>query len=102
MRIDNLPEGWSDDPEELDYDYEWAEDDSIGQDMARDLGAERGRPVLFNTRYDVLLFEAGGKFFTWTRIGNSVSEIIAPTDLNEILDALRREGLRGVKTRKRW
>lgn len=28
--------------------------------MARDLGAERGKTVLYNTRYDELPFEAGG------------------------------------------
>lgn len=63
MRITNPPEGWTDNPQELDYNYEWAEDNSEGQNVARALGARRGRPILFETRFCSLLFEAGGKFY---------------------------------------
>lgn len=48
------------------------------------------------------LLRRGGGLYTWNWIGDVISEMIAPTNLNEILDALRREGLRGVKTGNRW
>jgi hypothetical protein len=102
VKIDNPPKGWSNDPEDLDYDDDWADDDSLGQRTCRYLGANgRGRPLLFHDDWDLLLFEAGGKYYIWNLISRSRYEIISTTDLNEILDLLREDRLNDLKSELR-
>lgn len=49
----------------------------------------------------MLLFEAGGKFYFWNRIDDTVSEITTPTDLDKILDIMRTKGAKGLKLKTR-
>lgn len=101
IAIDSPPEGWSADPEELAYDEQWAKDDSVGQQFCQNLGVGKGRPVLCNDEFGELIFEAGGKFYLWHQIGDSVSEIVSPADLDGILDVLRSKGPKGLRTSNR-
>ncbi|KAK2756948.1 hypothetical protein FQN54_004916 [Arachnomyces sp. PD_36] len=101
IQIDNPPEGWSADPDELAYDEQWAKDDSVGQKYCQDWGVGKGRPVLCNDEFAELIFEAEGKFYMWYQIGDSVSKIVSPADLDGILDVLRSKGPKGLKMSNR-
>lgn len=92
-----LPPGWSIDPADLMYDHEWATDDSDGQLLCADYHLGKGRPVMWDRGACTLMFEAGGKFFLWSRIDQEVYEIVSPADLDGIILDIKRRGRKALK-----
>ncbi|ODM15336.1 hypothetical protein SI65_09277 [Aspergillus cristatus] len=60
----DVPEGWTTDPEEMDYGDEWTAEDSMGQGLARgmDLG-DRAYPIMYDPKRYFIMFMAGGNFY---------------------------------------
>jgi hypothetical protein len=94
------PNGWTIDPEELDYEEEWAADDSIGQKITANYHLGKGRPVMYRPNGCLLMFEAGGKFYWWNRIDWCVYEIVSSTDLDEIITIMKEKGGNAVRSKE--
>jgi len=88
------PDGWTFDPEELDYEEEWAADDSIGQEFTAAHHLGKGYPVMCSLEgaRDLLMFKAGENFYFWSRIDDELFEIVSSTDLNEIISIMKEGG----------
>lgn len=46
------------------------------------------------------MFEAGGKFYFWYCMDLAVSEIISPTNLDEIIKVIKEKGVEALKIKK--
>jgi hypothetical protein len=93
------PNGWTVDPKELNYEYEWAADDSIGQELTADYRLGKGYPVMYCPDGCLLMFKAGGKFYWWNRIDWGVYEIVSSTDLGEIITIMKEKGENAVRSK---
>ena len=100
------PDGWTTDPEDLDYEF-WATDDSEGQQRARQADIQRAVPNMIATResgnYEVM-FRAGGKFYSWDMIDGGLWEVNASQDLNTAIETMVTKGDRGLKLKeiRKW
>ncbi|KAJ9218929.1 hypothetical protein DTO169C6_8730 [Paecilomyces variotii] len=65
------PKGWTIDPEEIDYENEWAPQNSDGQCMAIEFGLKDPRPIMVttpDTGSPFVLFQSGNKFTNGIRL----------------------------------
>lgn len=92
-----LPPGWSNAPEDLDYDSDWATSDGDGQVLCALYHLGKGRPIMWNDDACYLMFEAGGKLYIWSRLTLEVYEIVSPADLDGIIEGLKEKGLKAMK-----
>ncbi|KAJ9228945.1 hypothetical protein DTO169E5_8994 [Paecilomyces variotii] len=97
------PKGWTIDPEEIDYENEWAPQNSDGQCMAIEFGLKDPRPIMVttpDTGSPFVLFQSGNKFYQWNQVENSVWEIVKPQDLDAILEVMTENGERALKMKE--
>jgi len=94
------PNGWTFDPEELDYEEEWAADDSIGQEFTAAHHLGKGYPVMCSLEGDLLMFKAGENFYFWGREDDKLFDIVS-TDLDEIISIMKEGGLRALRWKHR-
>lgn len=81
------PPGWTMDPKELNYEGEWAAEDSWGYNLAVDFELGKCTPIMCRTDYGggEVLFEAGGKFYLYDELGLHLRQITSPTTLDDII-----------------
>ena len=88
------------DPEELDYETDWAPEGSWGYQIGVDYGLGKCIPVMCDPIGGGLIFMAGGKFYELDQLGGGLCQIISPTSLDEIIAVMKGKGLRGLKTKQ--
>lgn len=52
---------------------------------------------MWNADACYLMFEAGGKFYIWSRIEWNLYEIVSPVDLDGIVTGLKEKDLKALK-----
>lgn len=55
---------------------------------------------MFHSTGLTYMFEAGGKFYFWYCLDFAVSEITSPTNLDDIIRAMKEKGEDALKTKK--
>ncbi|KAJ5184650.1 hypothetical protein N7491_007481 [Penicillium cf. griseofulvum] len=94
------PPGWTIDPEELDYEGEWAAVDSWGYRLATSYELGKCTPIMCDPQGGGLIFEASGKFYRVDQMSGDVVQIILPETLGEIVAVMKGESRRKtLKTR---
>lgn len=96
------PDGWTTDPEELDYDF-WAADDGEGQLRSRKAGLQRAVPIMITTPESggyTTMFQAGGKFYFWNMVDCGLWEANASQDLETVIEIMVTKGDRGLKLKE--
>ncbi|KAL1988817.1 hypothetical protein VTN96DRAFT_7701 [Rasamsonia emersonii] len=99
--------GWTTDPDELDFDFYWADDKGIGSQMARERGLESPKPIMCSapeTGEGLYMFQSGSNFYIWDQMGDDVEEITRSQDLNEILEIMHKKGFKefGLREVSGW
>jgi hypothetical protein len=97
---ESLPEGWTDDKDELDYEANWSEATSYGSVLAAAYELKSPQPVICSTRQSgdaFYIFQSEGKFYIWNQIEGSLFCIDSPTTLDGILKTIKAPGLGGLK-----
>ncbi|KAJ9300231.1 hypothetical protein DTO271G3_2348 [Paecilomyces variotii] len=97
------PKGWTMDPEAIDYENDWAPQNSDGQYMATEFGLNDPRPIMVttpDTGSPFVLFQAENKFYQWNQVANSVWEIVKPQGLDAILEVMTEKGERALKMKE--
>ncbi|PKY02304.1 hypothetical protein P168DRAFT_329249 [Aspergillus campestris IBT 28561] len=93
------PPGWtSHPPSPTLYHEEWIGPNSNGQVIAESYDLEPGQPVIEDTEGWHTIFNSGDKFYLWGRLGDEVEEFVEG-DILVIVEAIRRDGLRGLERR---
>lgn len=85
------------DPEELDYETDWAPEGSWGHQIGVDYKLGKCIPVMCDLTGGDVIFMAGGKFYEFDQLGGSLYQIMSPTSLDEIIAAIKGKGFRGLK-----
>lgn len=91
------PPGWTTDPEELDYENEWATEDSLGQTMTRNMKLGRGEPIMFHDADCTIMFKAGERYYFWNRLDCNVYEILDFHKLSDIITLMIEKGERHLR-----
>lgn len=84
-------------PEELDYKTDWAPEDSWGYQIGVDYKLGKCIPVMCDLIGSEVIFTAGGKFYEWNQLADSLHQILHPTSLDEIITVMKEKGRRGLK-----
>lgn len=95
-------DGWTTDPEELDYGF-WAADDSEGQLRARQAGLQRAVAIMITTPESggyMTMFQSGGKFYFWNMVDCGLWEVNASQDLETVIQIMVTKGGRGLKLKE--
>lgn len=66
--------------------------------ITAEYGLGKGQPLMNHQSLCLTMFEAGGKFYLWYRGPDNVAEITSPTDLDEIVTAMEKDGMSGLET----
>ena len=77
-------------------------EDSDGQYMAKTRGLGVARPIMCAERRSgslTHLFEADNKYYFWNMIEDSVSAILEPKELKDIVASMARDGMRSIETK---
>lgn len=85
------------DPEELDYETDWAPEHSWEYQIGVEYKLGQCIPVMCTPDYGEVIFTAGGKFYEWNQIECSLRQILFPTTLDEIIAAMKEKGGHGLK-----
>jgi hypothetical protein len=85
------------DPEELDYETDWAPEDSWGHQIGVSYRLGECIPVMCDPVGGEVIFTAGGNFYEWNQLNISLRQIISPTTLDEIVAVMKEKGYRGLK-----
>ena len=88
------------DPEELDYECEWAAVDSWGYHLATTYELGICIPIMCDSQGGEILFEASGKFYMVYQMSIEVARILLPKTLSEIVAVLKGESRR--QSLKTW
>lgn len=91
------------DPEAIDYENEWAAQNSDGQCMAIEFGLKNPNPIMVttpDTGSPFVLFQSENKFYQWNQVMNSVWEIVKPQSLDAILEVMTEKGERALKVKE--
>lgn len=84
-------------PEELDYETEWAPEDSWGYQIGVAYNLGKCTPVMCDPVGSEVIFTAGGKFYEWNQLSACLRQITYPTSLEEIIAVMKEKGRRGLK-----
>jgi hypothetical protein len=90
------PPGWTNDDEDLSYDYYWANKDCDGQLMAKWKGLADPQPIMCSTGESggcLYMFQSGTKYYIWNEIEGDVWKIVSPAKLEDILDEISQLGV---------
>lgn len=85
------------DTEELDYEIDWAPEDSRGYEIGVNYKLGDCVPVMCDPIWSEVIFTAGGKFYVWNQLAGSHCQILFPTLLDEIIIVKKDKGLGGLK-----
>lgn len=85
------------DPVELDYETDWAPGDGGGYQIGIEYNLGERIPLMCDPFGSEVIFTAGGKFYEWNQLADSVHQIVSPTTLDEIITVMKEEGRRGLK-----
>lgn len=85
------------DPEELDYEIDWAPEGSWGYQVGVDFELGNCIPVMCQPFEGGVIFTAGGKFYEGNQFSRSLRQILFPTSLNEIIIVMKEKGLLRLK-----
>lgn len=88
------------DPEELDYEGEWAAEDSWGYQLALDYELGPCTPIMCTPLGGHILFEGSGKFYIYDQIGGDLVRLTSTSTLDEIISVTKEQGLRSVRFKK--
>ena len=94
------PDGWTTDPEELDYDF-W--DDSESQLRARQAGLQRAVPIMITTPESggyTTMFQAGRKIYFWNMVNCGLWEVNVSQDLETVIEIMVTKGDQGLKLKE--
>lgn len=85
------------DPEELDYEGEWAAEDSWGYQLALDYHLGTCIPIMCRPHDGQILFESNGQFYLYDQIGGELVRLTSPSTLDGIISAIKENGAQSLK-----
>lgn len=85
------------DPEELDYEGEWATPNTWGYQLTANYNLGECTPIMCNPQEGELIFKGGGKFYQICQMGGDLFEITSPKTLDEIIAVVKGERRRKIK-----
>ena len=97
------PPGWTNDKEDLSYDYYWAFKHCDGQLMAKWKGLTDPQPIMCSTGESgegLYMFQSGTKYYIWNEIDGGVWKIVSPAKLEDILDEIDRFGVKDLDVKR--
>lgn len=89
------------DPEELEYEGEWATPNTWGYQLAANYNLGECTPIMCNPQEGELIFKGGGKFYQICQMGGDLFEITSPKTLDEIIAVVKGERRRKIQQMKR-
>ncbi|GAB1196615.1 hypothetical protein APSETT444_005888 [Aspergillus pseudonomiae] len=102
-QLESIPNGWTIDPAEIQFELIWKDPESEGQDMARRFGLSQPQVIMTaerDTGIPQCIFQSGGRFYIWNMLDDTVWQITKPTRLLDILRAMTTEEQRAVKLKE--
>lgn len=94
---------WTKDHREMGYNYYWASDDSVGQEVARDHGLGEATPIMYSgneTGTPLFIFKADGQFYVWNEIEGEIFHIEELKDDGAVEATIRRSGFNNLTLTK--
>lgn len=83
--------------EELDYETDWAPEDSWGYQIGVDYKLGKCISVMCDPVGSEVIFTAGGKFYGWNQLSRCLRQIVYPASLEEIISVLKEKARFGLK-----
>ncbi|OGM48244.1 hypothetical protein ABOM_002188 [Aspergillus bombycis] len=103
LPLESIPDEWTTDPAEIQFDLLWKDHRSQGQDMGRRFGLS-GPQVIMTAERDTgnaqCMFQSGERCYIWNVLNDTVWEIIKPTGLLDILQTTTTKGERALKVKE--
>ena len=90
------PAGWTNEKEDLSYDYYWASKHCDGQLMAKWKSLTDPQPIMCSTGESggcLYMFQSGTKYYIWNEVEGDVWKIVSPAKLEDILDEISQLGV---------
>ena len=90
------PPGWTNDKEDLNYDYYWAAKHCVGQLMTKWKRLTDPQPIMCSdgeSGNGLYMFQSGTKYYIWNEIEGDVWKIVSPAKLEDILDEICQLGV---------
>jgi hypothetical protein len=89
------------DPEELDYEGEWATPETWGYQLAVTYNLGKCKPIMCLPQMGEVIFEGDGKFYQIGQMDGQLSQITSPDTLGEIVAVMKGERRQKRLQRKR-
>jgi hypothetical protein len=84
-------------PEELDYETDWAPENSWGYQIGVEYKLGKCIPLMCDPVGGEVIFTAGGNFYEWSQLADSLRQIVFPTSLDEIIAVMKEKGRWGLR-----
>ncbi|KAE8327873.1 hypothetical protein BDV39DRAFT_174967 [Aspergillus sergii] len=101
--LETIPDEWTTDPAEIQFDLIWEGPESEGQKMGRRFGLSDPRVVMTSKRETGVpeaMFQSGNQCYIWDQMDDRVWQITKPIGLMSILRTMVIKGLKGLKAKE--
>ncbi|KAF7590760.1 hypothetical protein BBP40_002375 [Aspergillus hancockii] len=99
----SMPDGWTDNKNELHIEALWGDTDGNGNLMAAEYGLASPTPIMCSTRRSgdaMYIVESGGKFYLWSQINDEVFELEGVQSKEEIVQTIQKGGAGRLPTKR--
>ncbi|GAB1196614.1 hypothetical protein APSETT444_005887 [Aspergillus pseudonomiae] len=97
---ESIPDDWTTDPAEINFDLIWKGPESDGQKMARRFGLSNPQVIMTSKRETGIpeaMFKSDNQYYIWDQMDNTVWQITKPVGLMSILHTLVTKGRKALK-----
>jgi len=85
------------DPEELDYETDWASENGRGYQIGAEYNLGKCIPLMCDPFGGEVIFTAGGNFYEWNQLADTLHQIVFPTSWDDIVAVMKETGRRGLR-----
>ncbi|KAB8263659.1 hypothetical protein BDV32DRAFT_146474 [Aspergillus pseudonomiae] len=94
-QLESIPDGWTTDPADIQFELIWKGPESEGQVMAMRLGLSQPEVIMTTERVtgnSLCMFQSSERFYMWNQVDDTVWQITKPTDLLDIFRTITNKG----------
>ncbi|OGM48284.1 hypothetical protein ABOM_002154 [Aspergillus bombycis] len=103
LPLESIPDGWTTDPAEIQFELIWKGPESEGQKMARRFGLSSPQVVMTSRRETGVpeaMFESDNRCFIWDQMDDTVWQITKPVGLMSVLHTMVTKGQKALKAKE--